>query len=271
MMSENDSVRGNEAAHAAWEENAAFWDRRMGEGNDFVDVLIWPPTKRFLDIHPGDRILDVACGNGLTSRRLAALGARVTAIDFSAEMIALAKKRSGANESIRYEVLDATNFDALVGLGAGSFDAVLCSMALFDMADIGPLFNAVPRLLRSGGRFVFSLMHPCFNNPFSVQTARLAQEGSTFDVIYSVEVSRYLSSGTKDGVAIAGQPVLHPYFHRSLTDILGTGFKAGLVLDAFEERAFPPEHPMGSTPLSWGGKYGEIPPAIVVRMRPLTA
>jgi hypothetical protein len=41
----------------------------MGEGNDFVEVLIWPATERLLDITSGDRVLDIACGNGLTSRQ----------------------------------------------------------------------------------------------------------------------------------------------------------------------------------------------------------
>ena len=42
----------------------------------------------------GEQVLDVACGNGLTSRRLAEQGASVTGIDFSSEMIAIARRRS---------------------------------------------------------------------------------------------------------------------------------------------------------------------------------
>jgi hypothetical protein len=39
------------------------------------------------------------------------------------------------------------------------------------------------------------------------------------------------------------------------------------VLDGLEERAFPPEHPAGRLPLSWSGKYAEIPPVMVARLR----
>ena len=63
------------AAHAetreAWEVNAAFWDDRIGEGNDFVNHLIWPATARMLGDVDGQRVLDAACGNGLYARRLA--------------------------------------------------------------------------------------------------------------------------------------------------------------------------------------------------------
>jgi len=50
-----------------------------------------------------------------------------------------------------------------------------------------------------------------------------------------------MTARSRPGVAIQGQPVPHPYFHRSLTDILDSAFSAGLVMDAFEERSFPPE------------------------------
>jgi 2-polyprenyl-3-methyl-5-hydroxy-6-metoxy-1,4-benzoquinol methylase len=268
-MGADDTRQANEEARAAWEQNASFWDLRMREGNDFFEMLLWPVTERLLEIRQGGRILDVACGNGVTSRRLAALGAQVTAVDFSEAMIARAKQRSRQGEAIRYDVVDATDLDALLALGNASFDAVLCNMALMDMAEIAPLFQAVPKLLRSGGRFVFSLVHPCFNNPFITHTARLEERGQDVTTVYAVEITRYLSGGIQLGNAIQGQPVLHPYFHRSLTDLLAAGFKAGLVLDAFEETAFPPDYAGGTFSLSWNGKYSEIPPVLIVRMRSL--
>lgn len=74
----------NERTRDAWNRNAAFWDQWMGdEGNDFQRLLVWEPTERMLDIQSGERVLDVACGNGNFSRRLAARGARVVGIDFA--------------------------------------------------------------------------------------------------------------------------------------------------------------------------------------------
>ena len=71
-------------------------------------------------LRAGERVLDVACGNGLYARRLAALGAEVVATDFAAEMIAHAQARpSPAVGKITYAVLDATDESALVALGRG--------------------------------------------------------------------------------------------------------------------------------------------------------
>jgi len=259
------------AAREAWDRNAAFWDQGMGEGNAFFEVLVWPPTERLLEIGSGDAVLDVACGNGVSSRRLARLGARVVAVDFAAEMIACARRRARADERIDYQVLDATDEAALLELGRGAFQAVVCNMALFDMAAVAPLFRAVPRLLADRGRFVFSILHPCFNNPSVVQMGELEDRAGELATVYAVKISRYLSSFTQPGLAMPGQPVAHPYFHRSLTELLGAALRTGMVLDAFEERAFPPAHESRSHPLAWSGKYSEIPPVLVARLRPAVA
>jgi 2-polyprenyl-3-methyl-5-hydroxy-6-metoxy-1,4-benzoquinol methylase len=263
-----DRSRANEEARRAWDQNAQFWDERMVEGNDFVECLIWPVSERLLDLKPGERVLDIACGNGLTSRRMAALGTEVIAADFSEQMIRHAKRRTVAELSrIQYLVLDATNYDALLALGEGTFDAALCNMALFDMAEIDPLMRAVGKLMRPGGRFVFSVIHPCFNSPHTAHVGETQDRDGELITTYSVKIYGYMSATMSLGVGIRGQPVAHPYFHRPLSKLLGAGFAAGLVLDALEERAFAPEHPSGSNPLSWGGNYSEIPPVLVARMR----
>lgn len=250
----------------AWDANAVFWDERMGEGNEFLNRLVWPAVERLLDPQPGERLLDVACGNGVTSRRLAHLEAIVTAFDFSEAMIRLARKRSGPDD-IDYRVIDATDQQRLLELGPASFDGALCNMALMDMAEIDPLMHALRSLLRKDGRFVFSVIHPCFNNPATVQMAEVEDRAGTMVTTYSVKIARYLTPYTQAGLAMNGQPEPHPYFHRPLSALLAPALKAGFVLDGIEERAFPPEPAGGGGALSWT-RFSEIPAALVVRLRP---
>lgn len=251
----------------AWEANAEVWDARMGdEGNDFFNILCWPILGSLLDIQPGRRYLDIACGNGLTSRRLAALGANVTAFDFSANLIEKAKARSTHYAShIAYSVIDATDETQLLSLGEGNYDSALSNMALFDMADIETLFRTLPKLLKPNGTFVFSLTHPCFNNSSSVFTMEEFDDGQ-IKTTYSVKISRYMTPYHAQGVALRNQPKLQMYFERPLQYYLNLGFKNGFVLDGFEERAFPPDAHQPS-PLGWGGKFSEIPPALIARLR----
>jgi 2-polyprenyl-3-methyl-5-hydroxy-6-metoxy-1,4-benzoquinol methylase len=258
----------NDAARRAWEANAAHWDETMGAaGNDFVNLLVWPATRRLLDPRPGERVLDVACGNGLYALRLAELGADVTAFDFAAPLIAHARARSTAQaERIAYHVLDATDLSALLALGEGQYDAALCNMALFDMADIGPLAVGLARLLRPGGRFVFSVMHPCFNGLHATFVAEGYDDGRRFATRYGLRLSRYLTPFTAEGIAIRGQPEPQPYFHRPLGELLRPFLSAGFALDALEEAAFPPGHqPEKQT--SWSGNYSEFPPVLVARLK----
>jgi hypothetical protein len=143
-------------------------------------------------------------------------------------------------------------------------------MALMDMADIQPIMNAVAALLRPGGRFVFSITHPCFNNPSIVQMGELEDRDGAIITTYSVKVPRYLTPYTQLGLAMSGQPVPHPYFHRPLGILLQDMFDAGFALDALEERAFPPDYSGGSAPFSWSGHFSEIPPVLVCRLSPRT-
>ena len=258
----------NQFTRDAWDANAEVWDARMGdEGNDFFNVLCWPALAALLDPQPGQHILDIACGNGLTSRGLAALGAQVTAFDFSANLIEKAKSRSANYQSlITYHVVDATDEQALLSLGQASFDAVLSNMALFDIADLEPLFRALPKLLKPNGTFVFSLTHPAFNNASSMQIVEEIDDEGVIKTVYSVKISRYMTPYYAKGLALLSQPQPQMYFERPLQHYLNLGFQNGFVLDGFEERAFPPEHPQTS-PLGWGGKFSEIPPVLIGRFR----
>ena len=262
----NTSTDPNEISRDAWDANAEHWDSRMGdEGNDFFNILCWPVLASLLDVQPDQHILDIACGNGLTSRRLAALGAQVTAFDFSANLIEKAKTRPNPDSRISYHVLDATNEAALLELGERSFDSALSNMALFDMPEVEPLFKALTKLLKPNGIFAFSLMHPAFNNP---STALMAEEWDDGEIHtrYAVKVPRYINQFLSSGLALRNQPKPQLYFHRPIRYYLNIAFQNGFILDGFDERAFPPEHPQVAT-LGWGGKFSEIPPVLIARFR----
>jgi len=266
------TAAANQEVRSAWNANAAFWDERMADGNAFFHSLIWPATARLLGEVRGRRVLDIACGNGVAARRLAEMGACVLAFDFAEELVRLAQERSAdGRQEIDYRVLDATDEAALLTLGEKTFDAAVCCMALFDMAEIRPLLLALHRLLVPTGSLVFSVLHPCFNNAGISQMAEMVEREGELTTQYSVKIWRYLSSETFRGIAMVGEPTLQPIFHRPLGELFGAFFEAGFVLDGLEERAFPPGDPAGTFPLSWSGNFCEIPPVLVARVVPIAA
>jgi 2-polyprenyl-3-methyl-5-hydroxy-6-metoxy-1,4-benzoquinol methylase len=256
----------NEIGRQQWDVKAEFWDNLHGdEGNRFHQELISPAVERLLAIKPGEQILDIACGSGVMARRMAALGAEVTAVDFSPELI----KRAQARKQLRgnpvvYKVADATVEEALVQLGIGQFAAVTCTMALMDMPVIAPLYRAVTRLLKPGGRFVFATSHPAFNSNNPIFLAEQEDVDGKLVERRFMKVEAYLDISPSLAVGARDEPTPHYFYHRPLAELLGEAFKVGLVLDALEEPAFSPENPEATRTLSWYG-YSQIPPILAGR------
>lgn len=260
-------------AHEAWERKAAFWDEAMGEGNAFQRILVGPATERLLAVRQGERVLDVACGNGVFSRRLAELGASVVATDFSEKFVELARartERTAYGDAVEYLVADATDEERMLALGEGHFDATVCNMALMDMPAIDPLMRVLRRLLKPESRFIFSVQHPAFNsNAVRLVLEEEDREGTLVET-YSVKVTDYMHVPPGKGAGMPGEPAPHPYFHRSLSELFGACFRAGFVVDGVEEPCFPKpqEGPQPKPrPLSWENFVG-IPPVLVARARP---
>lgn len=257
----------SEETYHQWEKNAPFWDDYMGEGNDFQNILIGPTTEHLLNLKREDNVLDIACGNGNFSRRLAQLGARVVAFDQSQTFIERAKAHTTENiDRIEYLVIDATNQRQLSSLGEDRFDCAVCNMAIMDIADMEPLLNTLPYLLKHNGCFVFSVTHPCFNFHGISKIIEEKDQDGEMKYTYSINISEYISPAAHKGVGVIGQPVPHYYFHRPLNVLLNSFFEAGFVLDRFEEPVFDSDF-SGKRPFSWNN-FREIPPVIIVRMRP---
>lgn len=253
---------------AIWNQNAPFWDEYMGEGNPFQRILIGPATERLLRIQEDELVLDVACGNGNFARRMAELGARVLAFDFSPAFIERASLRTRDTRfsgRIEYQVIDATNREQLLELGRERFDAAVCTMALMDMAAIEPLLNSLRELLKPGGRFVFSVMHPCFNSNGAHKVVEEQDREGQVVNRYTINVESYTTPAATRGQAVSGQPVPHLYFHRPLSLLFTHCFNAGFVLDGIEEPTFHGEVSPGR-PFSWPN-FVDIPPILVARMR----
>ena len=121
------------------------WDpQAYGRNGAFVHGLAGGVLE-LLAAQPGERILDLGCGDGQLTQRIAATGASVAGVDASPEMAAAARLRGivvdlGVAESLPY--------------ASGSFDAVFSNAALHWVRDQDAMLAEVARVLRRGGRFV---------------------------------------------------------------------------------------------------------------------
>jgi demethylmenaquinone methyltransferase/2-methoxy-6-polyprenyl-1,4-benzoquinol methylase len=97
-----------------------------------------------LDLAPGARVLDLACGTGDLCRELVSAGYRPVGVDRSDGML---KEASTDAPLVRADAERLPFLDA-------SFDGVVCGFALRNFVELDPVFRACARVLRPGGRLV---------------------------------------------------------------------------------------------------------------------
>lgn len=144
-----------------WNDNAPAWAREVRQGHDVARE--WLNNPAFLDFVGdlrGRQVLDAGCGEGHNTRILARRGARMTGVDISERMIALAKEEE-QREPLGISYL-RTSYAALGMFAGASFDAVVSFMAMMDGPEFGRAMRESFRILRPGGLLAFSILHPCF-------------------------------------------------------------------------------------------------------------
>ncbi len=256
----------NEAVEI-WDEIAGWWDDQIGDGNTAQDFLIEPTQERLLDLKPGEQVLDIACGAGRFTRRMAETGAKIVAFDHSRKFIERAKRRSvGYEDRIDFRVANAADFEEMTAISGAQFDAAVCTMGLMDMAVVTPLASSLAHFLKPGGRFVFSVLHPVFNSDGTRNTLEREFTADGVEERFAVWVPDYLRTRPYLGIGISGQPKPHRYFHRPISEILRVFLDRGFALTGFEEPRFPPEaYSQAKSPLS-GVFWREFPLVLVVRL-----
>jgi len=221
-----------------WERNAETWTRLSRAGHDvYRDALNTPAFLALLPDVTGLDGLDIGCGEGTNTRHVATRGARMSGIDIAPTFISHAIEAETADPlGITYRVCDASRLP----LAEGSFDFAVAFMSMMDMPDQQEVLLETARVLRPGGFFQFSILHPCFV-PTGRRTLR-DDDGNT----YGVEITDYFTrthgdverwsfgSARRAGITDI-EPFEVPRFHRTLGDWVAMIVAAGLVIEAMGE------------------------------------
>ena len=121
-----------------------------------LPALEEPHVRAALGAIWGRDVLDLGCGTGRHTAWLAEAGARVTAVDFSENMLERARRKVSVADArfIVHDLHEPLPFDD------ASFDAVVSGLVLEHLRDLGGFFIEARRVLRPEGRAVVSAMHP---------------------------------------------------------------------------------------------------------------
>ena len=214
-----------------WGDVADWYDQLVGEsGSEYHREVVLPGTLRLLAAQQQDHVLDLACGQGVLCRLLAAKGIQATGVDAAAELIRSARARAVTTDApTHFHVADASHVPFLPDSG---FSAAACVLAIQNMNPLGPVLTEVARLLKPGGKVVLVLMHPCFRGPKETQWGWDANA-----TVQYRRVDRYLIPRKTPIVTHPGKdPGKYTWsFHKPIESYVKSLRNAGLLIDAMEE------------------------------------
>jgi len=231
-----------------WDSIADWYATLVRDGSamhDFSrDILlsVLPPTLAHA------HVLDVGCGEGLVTRAVAARGATVLGVDPTSALIEHAKAAERAHPlGAIYRHDDGTT---LSSVGSGTMDWVIAALSLNNIADLNAAFGSIRRVLKSAGRLVFTVPHPCFDAPHS--------SSAIIDGVNRRLVGDYFGEGFwrsthSQSVRRAGN------YHRSISSYVTMLIDNGFTLEVLAEPA-PNDRVRASNPHRAG-----LPPFLLIR------
>lgn len=153
-MEKQSGVKSKDLYPAIFSRHAAAYQRRLDEIMARGQAQGRQRVLDLLEVRPGMRVLDLACGPATLTRRLAARVAPngyVVGVDLAQGMIELARNAGLHNASFQVMDMEQLSFpDA-------SFDAAACGHGVHFVPDLGGCLREVRRVLRPGGRFAASV------------------------------------------------------------------------------------------------------------------
>lgn len=200
----------------SWDVIAEEYSGNVGEHGDIYHrTYLNPVVLKLLGDMKNKKILDLACGNGYFSFKMAKKQAIVTGVDYSKKLIDIAKSKKS---NVKFFVGDSSNMKFLK---KNSFDFVISNMAFHDIMKIEGTIKECARVLKKNGKLIFSIPHPAFH---------LAEKKKKGKEYYRIQ-KKYLSLYTAKHPAFKNVN----YYHRPLGYYLKLLFKNSFVVSDFRE------------------------------------
>lgn len=222
-------VMTEEDKKTSWGRVAGWYDELLAQEGTYQKELILPHLRRLMNIQKGAHILDLACGPGFFSREFAALGAEVTGVDISKEIIARAEKNTPKELHVSYHASPAHKLEFIQ---EKSMNEIALVLALQNMDDPALVVTACGRVLKLTGRIHIVINHPAFRVPESSSWG--------WDKEQNIQYRRIDAYLTEKRVRIAMHPGSDPSlktvsYHRPLQFYFKALVRAGFVVSSIEE------------------------------------
>ncbi len=225
MQNKNSKQKNKDTS---WNKVAGWYDELLKNDDSYQAKVILPNLLRFLDLKKGEKVYDLACGQGYFANIFSHVGAEVVASDLSKKLIETAKKDS--REKVLFYITPAHRAQFLKD---NSIDTIVVVLAIQNIENVNEVFAECKRILKKDGRMVLVLNHPAFRVP-------QASDWYFEDGVQSRIVSKYLSESKLSIDMTPGEKnpkkkITTISFHRSLQYYVKLFSKNGLVITRLEE------------------------------------
>jgi ubiquinone/menaquinone biosynthesis C-methylase UbiE len=216
------------------DENAKSWAGQVRKGLDiYRECFNNPAFFEFVGTLKGKKVLDAGCGEGYNTRIMARMGARVTGVEISPRLIRMARAEERRERlGIRYCVASFTDLSMFED---ASFDIVISTMALDASPNFEEAISEFFRVLSSGGKLFFNVLHPCFVTKGLSWTKDDAGEDGKLIVSHYFDESPRLEEWKFVYAPPSTKPFVTPAFYWTLSRILKALVRTGFVLKDVEE------------------------------------
>jgi malonyl-CoA O-methyltransferase len=144
-----------------------------------------------------DSILEIGCGTGKNTTLLAQIGRHVAAIDFSPGMIEQARAKLSV-DNVTFALADITH---AWPFRDQSFDLIVCDLVLEHISDLAFVWAEAVRVLRTGGRFFVSELHP-FRQYQGTQARFERNEKTTLIPAFVHHISDFIDAAAANGLTL---------------------------------------------------------------------
>jgi len=238
ILTEMENYMNHKEVGKYWDGNAEAWTKLSRMGCDtYRDYVNTPAFLKMLPVVKGLKGLDVGCGEGHNTRKIAELGAKMSAIDISPTFIKYAKELEEKEPlGIEYQTASAVELP----YDNESFDFAVSTMAFMDMPETDIAIKEAWRILKPGSFLQFSILHPCFFTPKwewvrDKNGKQIALKCGDYFKELKGGIDTWIFSTAPENLRDKMAKFKTPYFYVTLSNWLNLLIDTGFTLEYFAE------------------------------------
>lgn len=179
------------------EKGYKYWSEKYDSNQNKTRDLEAVSLRKMLTNFSFNHCLELGCGTGKNTEWLITRGRKVTAVDLSDEMLAIAQKKV-VIEDVDFIKADINQDWAFANV---KYDLIVCSLVLEHIEDIHRIFRLISQYLSEDGLLYIGELHP-FKQYSGTKAYYETEEGKQYVTAFTHHISEYLDAGQQAGLAL---------------------------------------------------------------------